>query len=44
MRDRFTVVDLWFLTGDWDEAAVDGLLARSGILGSPTEARTGATR
>jgi glycerol-1-phosphate dehydrogenase [NAD(P)+] len=44
MRDRFTVVDLRFLTGDWDEAAVDGLLARSGILGSPTEARTGATR
>jgi hypothetical protein len=31
MRDRFTVVDLHFLAGDWDDATVDDLLARSGI-------------
>ncbi|MFP5343506.1 MAG: iron-containing alcohol dehydrogenase [Candidatus Limnocylindria bacterium] len=34
MRDRFTVADLRFLTGEWDEAATDALLARSGILGA----------
>jgi glycerol-1-phosphate dehydrogenase [NAD(P)+] len=32
MRDRFTVADLRSFTGDWDEAMVDELLARSGIL------------
>ncbi len=34
MRDRFTVADLWFVTGAWDEAMADGLLARSGIAGA----------
>lgn len=34
MRDRFTVVDLRFLTGGWDERAIAGLLARSGVLGA----------
>jgi glycerol-1-phosphate dehydrogenase [NAD(P)+] len=33
MRDRFTVADLHFLAGDWDDETVDDLLARSGILG-----------
>ena len=32
MRDRFTVVDLRFLAGDWDAATIDQLLDRSGIL------------
>jgi glycerol-1-phosphate dehydrogenase [NAD(P)+] len=35
MRDRFTVADLRFFAGDWEDAAVDDLLARSGILGVP---------
>lgn len=35
MRDRFTVADLRFFAGDWDDANVDDLLARSGILGMP---------
>jgi glycerol-1-phosphate dehydrogenase [NAD(P)+] len=34
MRDRFTVADLRFFAGDWDDATVDALLARSGILGA----------
>ena len=34
MRDRFTVVDLRLFTGDWDDAAADALLDRSGILGA----------
>ena len=33
MRDRFTVADLRFFTGGWTEATVEGLLARSGVLG-----------
>jgi glycerol-1-phosphate dehydrogenase [NAD(P)+] len=33
MRDRFTVADLRFFAGDWDDDAVDELLERSGILG-----------
>ena len=33
MRDRFTVADLRFFAGDWDDATVDDLLDRSGILG-----------
>ena len=32
MRDRFTVADLRFFAGDWDDATVDNLLDRSGIL------------
>ena len=32
MRDRFTVADLRFFTGGWDDAAVDAVLERSGIL------------
>ena len=35
MRDRFTVADLRFFAGDWEDATVDDLLARSGILGVP---------
>ena len=35
MRDRFTVADLRFFAGDWADATVDALLARSGILGVP---------
>ena len=35
MRDRFTVADLRFFAGDWEDAAADDLLARSGILGVP---------
>jgi hypothetical protein len=35
MRDRFTVADLRFLGGEWEDATVDDLLARSGILGVP---------
>jgi len=40
MRDRFTVADLWFVTGAWDEPTADSLLERSGILGlaGPVEA------
>ena len=34
MRDRFTVVDLRFLTGDWDHATADRLLEASGVLGT----------
>ncbi len=33
MRDRFTVVDLRFFAGGWDDVTVDELLTRSGILG-----------
>ena len=33
MRDRFTVADLRFFAGNWDNATVDDLLDRSGILG-----------
>jgi hypothetical protein len=32
MRDRFTVADLSYFAGGWDEATVDDLLARSAIL------------
>jgi glycerol-1-phosphate dehydrogenase [NAD(P)+] len=32
MRDRFTVADLRFFTGSWDDATADELLERSGIL------------
>lgn len=32
MRDRFTVADLRFFAGDWDEDTIAGLLDRSGIL------------
>jgi len=35
MRDRFTVADLRFFAGEWVDATVDELLARSGILGVP---------
>ena len=35
MRDRFTVADLRFFAGDWEDATIDDLLARSGILGVP---------
>jgi glycerol-1-phosphate dehydrogenase [NAD(P)+] len=35
MRDRFTVADLRFFAGEWEDASVDDLLARSGILGVP---------
>jgi glycerol-1-phosphate dehydrogenase [NAD(P)+] len=35
MRNRFTVADLRFFAGGWDDATVDDLLARSGILGVP---------
>lgn len=35
MRDRFTVADLRFFAGEWDDATVDDVLARSGILGVP---------
>ena len=35
MRDRFTIADLRFFAGDWEDATVDDLLARSGILGVP---------
>lgn len=34
MRDRFTVADLRFFAGSWDDTTVDELLDRSGILGS----------
>ena len=34
MRDRFTVVDLRFLTGDWDADTADRLLEASGVLGT----------
>jgi glycerol-1-phosphate dehydrogenase [NAD(P)+] len=34
MRDRFTVGDLRFFTGGWDDAVADDLLRRSGILGA----------
>ena len=33
MRDRFTVADLRFFAGAWEDATVDVLLARSNILG-----------
>ena len=33
MRDRFTVADLRFFAGAWEDTTVDELLARSGILG-----------
>lgn len=33
MRDRFTVADLRFFAGDWDDVTMDDLVARSGILG-----------
>lgn len=33
MRDRFTVADLRFFAGGWEDDAVDALLARSGIAG-----------
>jgi glycerol-1-phosphate dehydrogenase [NAD(P)+] len=36
MRDRFTVADLRFLVGDWDEVTVDRLLDRSGIVEGAT--------
>jgi glycerol-1-phosphate dehydrogenase [NAD(P)+] len=36
MRDRFTVVDLRFLTGDWDAETADRLLEASGVLGART--------
>jgi glycerol-1-phosphate dehydrogenase [NAD(P)+] len=32
MRDRFTVADLRFFVGDWDEEGVERLLEASGIL------------
>lgn len=32
MRDRFTVADLRFFAGDWDDATLDELLSRSGIM------------
>lgn len=35
MRDRFTVADLRLFVGDWDDATVDDLLARSRILEVP---------
>ena len=35
MRDRFTVADLRFFAGGWDDTTIDDLLARSGILGVP---------
>ena len=34
MRDRFTVADLRFFAGDWDDATVDRWIDRSGILGT----------
>ena len=34
MRDRFTVADLRFFAGDWDDRTVDDLIDRSGILES----------
>jgi glycerol-1-phosphate dehydrogenase [NAD(P)+] len=34
MRDRFTVVDLRFLSGDWDAATTHRLLDASGVLGA----------
>ena len=34
MRDRFTVADLRYYAGDWDDEAIDTLLERSGILGA----------
>lgn len=34
MRDRFTVADLRFFSGTWDDATADALLGRSGILGA----------
>ncbi len=34
MRDRFTVGDLRLFCGLWDDASVEELLARSGIVGS----------
>ncbi len=34
MRDRFTVADLRFFSGTWDEETLDALLDRSGILGT----------
>lgn len=34
MRDRFTVVDLRFLTGEWDTATTDRLLEASGVMGT----------
>ena len=34
MRDRFTVVDLFALTGRWDAAAIDRLLDRAAALGA----------
>jgi glycerol-1-phosphate dehydrogenase [NAD(P)+] len=33
MRDRFTVADLRFLVGLWEDEHTDALVARSGILG-----------
>jgi glycerol-1-phosphate dehydrogenase [NAD(P)+] len=34
MRDRFTVADLRFFIGDWDDATIDAWITGSGILGS----------
>jgi glycerol-1-phosphate dehydrogenase [NAD(P)+] len=34
MRDRFTVADLRFFTGGWDDGRIDELLRRSGITGT----------
>jgi glycerol-1-phosphate dehydrogenase [NAD(P)+] len=42
MRDRFTVADLWFVTGGWDETMADDLLERSGILGASGPGEVGA--
>ena len=39
MRDRFTVADLRLFAGDWEEPAVEALLARSGILGRAESTR-----
>jgi len=34
MRDRFTVADLRFFAGTWDDDTTEDLIRRSGILGS----------
>lgn len=36
MRDRFTIADLAFLTGCWDEAEVDAIVAEATALGAGT--------
>lgn len=36
MRNRFTITDLAFLTGCWDEAEVDAVLAEAAALGAGT--------